>query len=578
LGQGTFGIVYKGRQKKSNRLVAIKRILQRDIDDNYPVTAFREMNVVKVLRHDNIVELLDMVFDYPAPEEHNVDMVSKLGKSFYMVLPYMSFDLTGILQNPEISLDEADNKSIMRQLFEGMHFIHSAGYLHRDIKASNILINLHGLLKIADFGLAREYSGPKPTLETPGGGKQMTEVVMTRWYRAPEVLLGNKFYTTAIDMWACGCVLGELYEKKPILPGKSDIEQAYDIFSLIGEPNDSTMPGFQQWKMTPKLRIKRQRPKIHEKFAQLKVPDEAIRLLTNLLTLNAKTRYTAQKALLHEWFTTDPLPKERINTNFPDCHESDVLKRKEERSRQPPQHQQQQVPQQQALPQQAFKHTPPPKTLPNVPHVMSQGPPQQFPQQGIAMVGYSSADVSRPRNDFIKKPRQKLPQGIPHSQSHHDKSQGPPGISVPPQGIPQHQAQSVSNQGLPQGHSQGHPSGPPRRYRPGYGHDVYPNDNHRYPHQPLPPQPHRFENTQQRRYPSNGPQRSSNNSYRSEAGPSSYNRPQGQQGQVPPSAQQDNGIGYSHRYEEYPNKRQRWDENRYRSNNNNGRYMGDPEY
>ncbi|CEP24449.1 CRK1 [Cyberlindnera jadinii] len=421
LGQGTFGIVYKGRQKKSRKIVAIKRILLRDPEDMYPVTAFREMNTVKRLRHENIVELLEMVFDSPAPEEPLVEIVSKLGKSFYMVLPYMSFDLTGILQNPAIQLSEADNKSVMLQLFRGMDFIHRAGYLHRDIKASNILINCHGLLKIADFGLAREYVGKRPTMNSPGGGHPMTEVVMTRWYRAPEVLLGNKAYTTAIDMWACGCVLGELYEKKPILPGKSDIDQAYDIFTLIGEPNDVSMPGYKTFKMTPKLVIQKRRPTISERFSKLRMPADAIRLLTNLLTLNAETRYTAQKCLSNEWFTTEPLPKERISTDFPDCHESDVLKRKEEAR-------------QNNNGEEAHNLSRPTGLLGTRPREQqrTQQPPQQ-PQQPQAQGKEPFKLVAHPRNDFVKKPytphtpaeiqaqqaqtQQKFPQQ--HRQEHH---------------------------------------------------------------------------------------------------------------------------------------------------------------
>lgn len=330
LGEGTFGIVYKGEKTSERKLVAVKRILQRDIGDTFPITAFREITILRRLRNDYLVELVDVIVDKPGPTEEKTDLVGKGGKAFYLVFPYMSYDLTGILQNDKITLTVSDNKSIMMQLFKGLHFMHSKNFLHRDIKASNILINSNGLLKIGDFGLARSFNPPALTKNSPGGGRdQLTEVVMTRWYRAPEVLIGNRRYTTAVDLWACGCILGELYEKKPILPGKSDVQQAYDIFALVGSPNQRTMPGVEDF-LTKYPGITPSSSTIRQRF-ESKMGPEAADLMEKLMLLDAQRRYTAEKALEHEWLTSaEPLPTDRVKVDFPDCHEADVISKRQQ--------------------------------------------------------------------------------------------------------------------------------------------------------------------------------------------------------------------------------------------------------
>lgn len=339
LGKGTFGVVYKGIHKPTDNYVAIKKILIHKGSDCFPVTAFREIDILKDLHKEpceNIIELIEMIRDRPPPNDDYTNYDSskapkKIKKSFYMVFPYMSYDLSGILGNPSVNLTEPDIKSIIVQLLKGINFIHDHNYLHRDIKAANILVNWDGVLKIGDFGLARSYNGPTPTLESPGGGQYpLTEVVMTRWYRAPEVLFGDKLYTTAVDIWGIGCVFGELYERKPILPGKSDLDQAYDIFKLVGEANEKTVTHMDRYKFQEKnIQLKPTRRTLEERFGKLISP-EGVDLLGKMLLLDPQRRITGLKALDHPFFKVQPLPTEKVDVCFSECHEADIARFKEE--------------------------------------------------------------------------------------------------------------------------------------------------------------------------------------------------------------------------------------------------------
>ncbi|CCH45664.1 Serine/threonine-protein kinase [Wickerhamomyces ciferrii] len=439
LGKGTFGVVFKGQDRTKNHYVAIKRIIRHSKSDGFPITAFREITILKELQEsnnnnndsnssENIIELLDMIHDRPAPNDdyENYDpnrIDHKIRKDFFMVFPYMSFDLTGILGNPDIRLKETDIKSIMKQLLKGINFIHSKNFLHRDIKASNILIDVNGIVKIADFGLARDYIGPIPTKALPGGGNQpLTEVVMTRWYRAPEVLFGDRNYTTAVDIWGIGCVFGELYERKPILPGKSDLQQVYDIFQLVGDANLENYPNLNMDKINEKkIILKNYEPNIFKRFKNLMLP-EGIELLKEMLTLYPMSRITGVGALDHPYFHTNPLPTDTVDINFNECHEADIPKFKELQKNQ---QQQQQL----QKPTNPLSRRPPPsssiipqnKALPIKPPLsagsIQSGPIPPGPTGPVAgpitsnsitqqINQHINPQLTRPRSNFIKDNRQ----------------------------------------------------------------------------------------------------------------------------------------------------------------------------
>lgn len=318
LGQGTFGIVTKARQKNSNKLVALKKFLINDKKEGFPITAFREITIMKKFKNLNILQIVDIIYD---------------NSSFYTVSPYISSDLNGLLNNPRINFNLSQIKLIMFQILNGINFIHQLNYLHRDIKTANILLDINGIIKIADFGLARLYHGNPPinSNSPPGGGKfDYTGLVVTRWYRPPELLLGDRKYTTAVDIWGIGCVFGELFFKKPILEGKSDIHQAELIFKLLGSPNMENFPNCHLINRNG-IDLKNNYPRTLENHFKDLMSLDSINLLSGLLTLNPQKRFNALKALDDPFFKNIPLPcnYEELS-NLEDSHESDVKRFKEE--------------------------------------------------------------------------------------------------------------------------------------------------------------------------------------------------------------------------------------------------------
>ncbi|KUI71121.1 Serine/threonine-protein kinase bur1 [Cytospora mali] len=201
LGEGTFGEVHRARSKKSGAVVALKKIILHNEKDGFPITALREIKLLKLLSHKNVLRLEDMAVEHPA---RTTDKRKK--PVMYMVMPYMDHDLSGLLDNPTVTFTEPQIKCYLMQLLEGLKYLHENKILHRDMKAANLLINNKGILQIADFGLARLYDEAPPKKGCGGGEgrRDYTSLVVTRWYRPPELLLHLKKYTTAIDMWGVG--------------------------------------------------------------------------------------------------------------------------------------------------------------------------------------------------------------------------------------------------------------------------------------------------------------------------------------------------------------------------------------
>ncbi|CDS10671.1 hypothetical protein LRAMOSA11157 [Lichtheimia ramosa] len=290
LGEGTFGEVHKGVHKSTGAVVALKRILMHNEKEGIPITAIREIKILKQLRHKNIVPLTDLAVDRgdPAKKEQG---------SVYMVFPYMDHDLAGLLENPSLRLTTPQVKTYIKQLLEGTAYLHHNKILHRDIKAANLLINNEGILQIADFGLARGVEEEN---------REYTSCVVTRWYRPPELFLGERRYTSAIDMWGVGCILGELLKLRPILQGTDDIDQLKRIFHLCGSPNESNMPGWQNLPDASKFQFDTCPRRLKEEFS--KYDPLAVDLLDKLLVLDHHKRLTALDALDHDYFYTSPGP------------------------------------------------------------------------------------------------------------------------------------------------------------------------------------------------------------------------------------------------------------------------------
>ncbi|ODV61431.1 kinase-like protein [Ascoidea rubescens DSM 1968] len=337
LGQGTFGVVSKAKQKKSNRTVAIKRLKHYERDKNgFSITSLREILILKNIKNINIIQIIDIIVERKKRKDNN-----SISLDFYMVTPYMPSDLTGILQNPRISLTYSHKKCFIHQILKAVNFLHENNIIHRDIKTSNILINFNGTLKLADFGLARKYYGSTPSQHPTGnpvGKFKYTATVVTRWYRAPELVYGEIKYTQAIDIWSIGCVIGELFLKSPILTGKTDLDQGVKIFALCGTPfcDSETLQYYQSlpaFKTNVGLNNLPFRHSLNNVFLQLMDDDEeGIKFLSRFLNLNPFKRINTLEALNDNYFNLYPLPclPEEL-PEFEESHEIDIERFKKER-------------------------------------------------------------------------------------------------------------------------------------------------------------------------------------------------------------------------------------------------------
>ncbi|KAG8421829.1 serine/threonine protein kinase, CMGC, CDC2/CDK sub [Metarhizium acridum] len=332
LGEGTFGEVHRARSKKTGALVALKKIIMHHEKDGFPITALREIKLLKLLSHKNILRLEDMAVEHPS---RSTDKRKK--PIMYMATPYMDHDLSGLLDNPSVHFKEAQIKCYLKQLLQGLCYLHDNHILHRDMKAANLLIDNHGILQIADFGLARHYDGPTPQAGRPmgEGRRDYTGLVVTRWYRPPELLLQLRQYTTAIDVWGVGCVFGEMLVGKPILAGESDPHQLELIWDLMGSPNDDVMPGWKQLPGGEKLTPRPRPGNLQSRFREF--GSGAISLLKELLKLDWRTRINAVDALEHAYFKMAPLPMapEDIPT-YEESHELDRRKFHDRKANLPP--------------------------------------------------------------------------------------------------------------------------------------------------------------------------------------------------------------------------------------------------
>ena len=175
--------------------------------------------------------------------------------------------------------------------------------LHRDLKTSNILLNNRGELKLCDFGMARSFGDPL---------RPYTQMVVTLWYRPPELLLGATVYSTAVDVWSAGCVLAELLLCKPLFEGRSEIEQINKIFALLGAPTSHSWPGFAELPITKKVKFSGPPASaLHSRFHPAQLSPNGLALLASLLSLDPERRPSCEQALAHPWFAEIPLPKEK---------------------------------------------------------------------------------------------------------------------------------------------------------------------------------------------------------------------------------------------------------------------------
>jgi cyclin-dependent kinase 12/13 len=197
VGEGTYGEVFMARDRVDSSLVALKKVKLEGEREGFPITAIREIKILRSLSHKNVINMKEIV-------------TSKNKSSIYMVFEYMDHDLAGLADRPGMKFSIPQIKCYMHQLLTGLNYCHLNNILHRDIKGANLLIDNNGILKLADFGLARSCA-----LEN---SRALTNRVITLWYRPPELLLGTQAYGPAVDTWSAGCIFAELLLGKNVLP------------------------------------------------------------------------------------------------------------------------------------------------------------------------------------------------------------------------------------------------------------------------------------------------------------------------------------------------------------------------
>jgi serine/threonine protein kinase len=277
IGQGTYGVVYKAMNKSTREFIALKKIRLEGEDEGVPSTAIREISSLMELQHPNVVRLLDVICQE---------------KRLYLVFEYLNQDLKRYIDTaPPSGMTTSHVKSFLWQILQAITFCHIRRMLHRDMKPQNVLIGSDGVLKIADFGLSRAFGIPLPAY---------THEVVTLWYRAPEILLGGKRYSTPVDIWSIGCIFAEMATRKPMFTGDCEIDQLFKIFRCLGTPTAKTWPAVVD---LPDYNVSF--PQFSPVSLETLIPQldyNGRELLLKLLAYDPGKRISARAALEHPYF------------------------------------------------------------------------------------------------------------------------------------------------------------------------------------------------------------------------------------------------------------------------------------
>lgn len=274
VGNGTFGSVWRALNKQTGEVVAVKKMKRKYYSWEECIN-LREVKSLRKMNHPYIVKLKEVI------RENDI---------LYFVFEYMECSLYQLMKDRVKLFSETEIRNWCFQVFQGLAYMHQRGYFHRDLKPENLLVS-KDVIKLADFGLAREISSKPP----------YTEYVSTRWYRAPEVLLQSPTYGSAVDMWAMGAIMAELYTLRPLFPGSSEADEIYKICSVIGSPTES---GWAEGLQLASA-INYQFPQLAGVHLSALIPSaskDGICLINSLCTWDPCERPTALEALQHPFF------------------------------------------------------------------------------------------------------------------------------------------------------------------------------------------------------------------------------------------------------------------------------------
>lgn len=289
VGEGTYAVVYLGKQISSGRRIAVKEIKTGLFKDGLDMLAIREVKYLQELHHGNVIEL--------------VDVFMGADRNLNLVLEFLPCDLEMLIKDKDVVFKPGDTKLWLLMTLRGVHHCHRNFILHRDLKPNNLLIAPDGLLKIADFGLARSLGQPN---------EDLTSNVVTRWYRAPELLFGARHYTPAVDVWAVGIIFAELMLRVPYLPGADDVDQLDVTFKALGTPTEQLWPNVSSLPKYDALRVYPPplRQELRNRFSA--ATERALDVMMAMTALDPAKRCTLAQALEHAYFTELPAPTDPV--------------------------------------------------------------------------------------------------------------------------------------------------------------------------------------------------------------------------------------------------------------------------
>ncbi|TMS18074.1 Mitogen-activated protein kinase 15 [Larimichthys crocea] len=300
LGKGAYGIVWKAVDRQTGEIVAVKKIFDAFRNRTDAQRTFREIMFLQEFGdHPNIVKLLNVIR-------------AQNDKDIYLIFEYMDTDLHAVIKKGTL-LKDIHKRYVMYQLLKAVKYLHSGNVIHRDQKPSNVLLDTDCVVKLCDFGLARSLN----QIQEDSGNPALTEYVATRWYRAPEILLGSTRYTKGVDMWSLGCILGEMLLGKALFPGTSTINQIEKIMSAIPHPSPEDVLAIKSEYGSSVIQRMLLKPQVPlEDLLQPSVPPDALDLLRGLLVFNPDKRLTAEEALQHPYVARFHSPAKEPALNY----------------------------------------------------------------------------------------------------------------------------------------------------------------------------------------------------------------------------------------------------------------------